>query len=298
MRKYFYIFVLVFSFGFPFKLYSAFDYYPIPPRYLSVGGALLLKNDIGSILFNPAGLNSIMGKQVESVYSRIYPGLDIGIDGYTLIGGYGLGRFGFGLSFSSLKVGGLYRENITSVGVGKTMKVFQFPVSMGFSLKFLGNDYVIDDEKRVADDVVFSRGSQMKNFSFDFGVIHRRDKYSFGIVGKNLNQPDVGLYERVKLPLTLSFDFIYKVFYNMDGRFCYGYSYFDRRNNFRIGYYQNIYSDVLKGYLGTNFDGVGFAVSFVLPYPKFALTFEYGYYVPLYMKDTFGTHTLSLKAEF
>ncbi|RLD18996.1 MAG: hypothetical protein DRI36_00110 [Caldiserica bacterium] len=284
--------ILLFS-----KLYSAFNYFPIPSRFLFAGIPVDLRNDAGSIFSNPAGLDSLVTKQIETTYSLAYPEMDEDISGYTVLSGMSLKLgLGVGVGFSYLDVDRIYKESEILIGAGIKGDRIHLPVSVGFNLKFLKNKYIIG--KREEGDIVFSKGKLMKTVSIDLGFIFRKEKFLVSLSLKDINRPDVGIYESVRKNCSIDFDISYRVFPVYEGDISFGYLYEEGNSRFSGGYSQYLYSNLVRGYIGTNLDAVGLAISVVLPYPKFSFTFEYGYYFPIYLKETLGAHSISLKCEF
>ena len=172
-----------------------------------MGGAFTsVADDVNTIFYNPAGLANLSSKEVNLMYTKPWVGLD-GIDISFMHGAfsYPLDKYGnFGIGITQYDVNGIYLENTATICYGYDLArllKFDRKILAGINLKYLGWSVKWDEEIKRQDDPVVKAGNSKSSFGVDFGLYSEPvGGLKIGLLGRNLNSPDVGLYYENKVP--------------------------------------------------------------------------------------------------
>lgn len=170
-------------------------------------------DDVHALFFNPAGLVQLTRPEVSMQYGRLLTGLDDGSNlGQGLfVAGQPLTALGgaAAVGYSWLNLASLYQERKVSLGYGRTFMSESFAVGAAvnrFSLSYGTDDYstnALDNNANAQLGVIdpLLAGSRGRSaLGFDVGALyHASDKLDLGAALQNLNQPDLGLGEAMKI---------------------------------------------------------------------------------------------------
>ncbi|PIU83073.1 MAG: hypothetical protein COS68_05890 [Elusimicrobia bacterium CG06_land_8_20_14_3_00_38_11] len=296
-RKCFKVFILLFAILYSLfsAVYAAFDNPSSGARPYGMGNAFTgLADDIQAIFYNPAGLTQVRHKELITYFGKPFVGLDDKSDLSDGFVGYLhplRGRESFAVSVSDFRLSTAYNENVAALSYAKEISK---RLSFGLNMKVLRLKYGSD--KYTDKDPLFERNSRA-SFSGDSGLfVKLSKKFYTGISAFNLNEPNIGIGETVRLPVrtrlglgwrskfaTFCFDAEHqqdelKYFFGGEK------SFFNEKFYFREGF----------GY-GKDFANVSIGLS-VLPDP---FRLDYAFQLPITgVKDIMGTHRLSIVFEF
>ncbi|GEM_PF-793675 len=213
---------------------SLFNYFTSVPAFAAfketgwgtrpsgMGGAFTaVADDANSSLYNPAGLARMESREFMFTYSKPYMGLDLkaGTNGSTTLGMNSLSlvtpiaaqRWGaVGFSWASFGASGLYSENTYVLSYSRSLHDLLWPskefgLYTGFNIKSMSHEYELDALTRQTEATSsrspFAKGTSASAMSVDWGLqMNPLDYFWVGLLGKNLNSPDVGLAETDTIP--------------------------------------------------------------------------------------------------
>lgn len=160
-------------------------------------------DDANAISANPAGLAQLAEPELSASYGRLYNGL-------TDDSKIGQGYFGLafpvrrylpgimGVSWDELRLSDAYCETVFT---GAYADKVSSRLSVGGSFKYLRKSYVSDGYTGT-DPLFTGNGYAKSGLGIDLGGLYRLNKnYTFALVFKNVNQPDMGLGGTDRLPM-------------------------------------------------------------------------------------------------
>ena len=226
MKKLIILLLLLLATAYP--LHPAFKDWGWGTRPAGMGSVFTaISDDVNAPLWNPAGLSQLGRKEATFMYAKPYLGLG-NVD-------FGLMYFGYahplpssfpatvGLNISDFNAAELYKENVISLScAGKIIESKVWCLSTGISVKYLSHGYNWEEGsggsfgnfREVAiyyGDPVVSNGNSVGALTLDLGILAKFSKISVGLTGKNITEPNVGLYYKDKVPSELSLGFGYRV---------------------------------------------------------------------------------------
>ncbi|KAF0126272.1 MAG: hypothetical protein FD154_1249 [Elusimicrobia bacterium] len=171
-------------------------------RQAAMGQAFTaIADDSGSVPANPAGLVNLSGPELTAVYGKLYQGLSDNSD-------IGRGYFGFAspvkrwlpgaaaFSWDETRLTEAYAE--TSFSVSYATRAWR-GLATGLTLKYLRKGY--ESDSYTAVDPLFSGGYSKAALGVDLGAHYRLSpKYTFGLLLRNINRPDLGIGGKDALP--------------------------------------------------------------------------------------------------
>ncbi|MDO8733976.1 MAG: type IX secretion system membrane protein PorP/SprF, partial [Elusimicrobiota bacterium] len=291
--------VLLFTFHFlPLTcLFGAFENPSSGARPYGMGNAFTgLADDIQAIFYNPAGLTQVRHKEIITYFGKPFVGLDDKSDISDGFVGYIhplRGRESFAVSVSDFRLSSVYNENIASLSYAKE---FSKRLSVGLNMKVLRLKYGSD--KYTDIDPLFKREkSSRTSFSGDFGLfVKLSKKFSTGIAAFNLNEPNIGIGETVRLPIRTRMGLGWR---SKFATFCLDAEHQQDELKYFFGGEKSFFNDKFyfrEGFsYGKKFANVSLGLS-VLPDP---FRLDYAFQLPITgVKDIMGTHRLSIVFEF
>lgn len=203
-------------------------------RPSGIGGAFVaISDDVNAIMYNPAGVDQVLEKQAQFMYSLPYAGLKLysGEEDKVLLGQSYFAvvlptKIGsFGLSWADFFVTSLYSEDIYTLTYSKRINDFSeklwgiIPIYCGINLKYLVQQYIIDERTKIIESQSkispFNRGTQNNAFTIDLGVLLCILNFKFGLCIKNLTQPEIGLVQKDIIPIELRMGAAYQTTYKI-----------------------------------------------------------------------------------
>ncbi|HAX62025.1 MAG TPA: hypothetical protein DCX95_05685 [Elusimicrobia bacterium] len=276
-------------------LYGAFENPSSGARPYGLGNAFTgLADDIQAIFYNPAGITQVRHKEFITYFGKPFVGLD---DKSALSDGFiGYlhplrGRESFAVSVSDFRLSTVYNENIAALTYAKELSK---RLSFGLNMKVLRLKYGSDTY--TALDPLFERTSRT-SFSGDFGLFAKLSKKFYtGISVFNLNEPNIGIGETVRLPIRTRLGLGWR---SKFATFCLDAEQKLDELNYFFGGEKSFFNDKFYfregfGY-GKDFANFSLGIS-VLPDP---FRLDYAFQLPIAgVKDIMGTHRLSIVFEF
>lgn len=277
-------------------------------RPQAMGGAFIgIADDVHASIFNPGGLSQIKKKELMYMYARPF----IGLEEVNLLYNYISLVIPFnnkgtvGMSWQDFHVSDLYREDTFSISYGIKVNNYIFKkigpqIGFGINLKYLSYGYHLD--QRTMDDIVFANGSDTSSMAVDAGFLIKKlfkkvPNLIVGVTVRNINQPDLGFInedillrewglgigllrykERVNLACDITVNADYSCFYT--------------------GLETFFLRDLLIPRAGINTDEMGIGIGSILPFKFGKLRFDYTFNYPFEVKDTNGSHKISMVVKF
>jgi len=193
--------------------FAAFEDIGAGARAIGMASAFTaVADDANAIYYNPAGLAQVRRTELTGTYGKLYVGLK---DNSNIGSGYVgvaqplmFGKLGtLGIGWVSLNLEGAYREDLVSFSYGKEM--FVNGLFLGGSGKVLKRNFVGDIYTQI-DPLFIQNGYNTTNYSADLGLLYRPSAiYSYGLMLRDINQPDVGLGSQDKVPMEILGGFAY-----------------------------------------------------------------------------------------
>lgn len=162
-----------------------------------------VSNDANAMNTNPAGLATLTAPELAAVYGKLHTGLSddsrIG-QGYFGVAApvkrYAQGFMGF--SWDEVRLSEAYSETVFTVAYATSVYRNLYG---GVNLKYLRKGYT-SDAYTEADPLFAGKGYSKAGFAADIGALYRlNSSYTFGLVVKNINQPDMGLGSKDIVPM-------------------------------------------------------------------------------------------------
>ncbi|MBI5574672.1 MAG: LysM peptidoglycan-binding domain-containing protein [Elusimicrobia bacterium] len=297
LRIFIVILLLILDFGLRTSdcLYAAFENQSSGARPYGMGNAFTgLADDIQAIFYNPAGITQVRHKELITYFGKPFVGLDDKSDISDGFVGYLhplRGRESLAVSVSDFRLSTVYNENIALLSYAKE---FSKRLSFGLNMKVLRLKYGSDSYTDI--DPLFERNSRT-SFSGDFGLfVKLSKKFYTGISAFNLNEPNIGIGETVRLPIRTRLGFGWR---SKFATFCLDAEQHQDELKYFFGGEKSFFNDKFYfregfGY-GKDFTNISLGLS-VLPDP---LKIDYAFQLPITgVKDIIGTHRLSVVFEF
>lgn len=251
-----------------------------------------------TIYYNPAGLDTISAPQISLSYQLLWTFLT---EQDTLNKGFITGclpikKFGsIGISYTNFNTSGIYQENTASLTYSRLLaKNFYF----GLTGKYLSITYLSED-----NPYFNLYGNTISNFAVDFGLLYKTEKFSFGISGFNLNQPQITLNQDeegslaisvktgVGIKLTDTFTLATDINYNDTLKLC-------------VGIEKVFSNEGISIRTGSNYDllgsaevSVGFGYRIPVSFGGINLSYSFSYPITT-LSNIIGHHLISLLIDF
>ncbi len=306
LRKIFFIITLLFTCS---VVYGAFKDTGWGARPSGLSGAFTaVCDDSNACFYNPSGIAGLSRPELNFMFARFYTGLDdvnLG-SGYLSFVNPLDKNFYWGINWRRFSCFNRYEEDTFLISAAITpLKL----LSIGLNGKYLSHKYVLDE--RTKTDPVFSNGNSKGAFTFDIGaLIKNKTKppfLAFGLVVKNITQPDVGLKTKDTVPCEIHVGISSKLgslnvtrqFKLEDTLFAFDIGYRDEDINYHLGVESWIYQRTFGVRLGTSSRDISLGFSYNSELFKgFGLQIDYAFVFPYYIEQTYGTHKLSCIIRF
>ncbi len=263
-------------------------------------------DDVNALMYNPAGLAQLEKVETHFTYARLFSGLDkvdLGLSYFAAaLPLRDQGTLGF--SWANFSSKDSYQEDTFSLAYSRW--IFG-DTALGLNAKYLGHRYETDERTRL--DPVFENGYARYAFTFDaglysiFGFSSSENTIAFGMAAKNITQPDVGLKTEDKVPLEIGVGVSYNTPTWILPALDVSYRFQEWGNDedklsFNLGVETWVFEHLLglRAGAGIGALSMGFGVR-----PLIAdsfLQFDYAFLWPLEVRQTQGSHHLSLTFRF
>ncbi len=286
----------------PGSLRSAFKDPGWGARPLGLGGAFTaVSDDSNAVIFNPAGLSRIKANQLDFMYGMPFAGLE-GVDlGYYLVtGAMNINEdFKFGVGYTNFTAKDLYREDTAMLSFAYSPGLTDFRESAGITFKYLYHGFTPCEYTE--EDAVFADRTSRAAFSLDAGLmIEFIEQLKIGLALKDINQPDVGLERRDIVPATLSLGFAFSHDIS-PGSLTYALDTSVRDGEYSVSFgAESLLMDESLG-VRTGFNLTEFALGATYGYElseDLSLETSYSFIWPFYIRETYGTHRISVGVRF
>ncbi len=286
---------------------------PVGAKYIALGGMVNYCDDVYSVYYNPASVDSVSQHQVAVEYTGMFVGLPESISKAFL--GYAMPtqKIGsFGIYWTNLQASAYYSENTLAFIYSKN-RVFTKRLSIGLRPKIYYISYGKQDGIYNNDgfyssgvDTALANKNSKVAFGIDFGVNFAfAQNYVLGLQLGDINKPNVSLFNTpdVVLPMKILFGVanINKTYgLNLD----IGLKDKDFVGAFGVQY--KILNDKLRLYGSLKFTSRSYKTKSVgLIEPSFGAEFifdgfniAYAFNYPLAGLELFGNHTVSISYKF
>lgn len=320
----------------PVRVLADYDDEGAGARARAMGNAFTaVADDVYGMYYNPAGLGFLRSPQVGADFGKLFFGLDDDsnlLSGFTAVaypilkvdtgkGGSGsafqnlvstssagtsgiststlkstsyrhLGSVGVGLKYFALAE--YYTEYAYYLGYGRPMGN---KWSWGVNLKYLQENYIIDDYLRLSPVFDYGEKSGVQNVSADVGFMYNLAPRIFvGMSVLDVNEPDLGLKNEDKLPSTSRLGVAWR---EKELTWACDISYRSRRMYYSVGFEQYI-RKILGLRIGLTYGGRNYfnaAGGFSVKLMRIRLDYVFQY--PFSgLKDIQGTHRASILFRF
>lgn len=288
---------------------AAFEENARGARGVAMGDAYGAVADTADGLYwNPAALVRVSMQEFSGTHADLFTGVQ-GVDLKTDSLSYAyptLSHGVWGVSWNSLDSKSLYAEDTLTLGYARTIKK-ELPflrgtdVSYGATLKYMRSRYTLD--AATAQDPVFSDGHKADAFTGDIGGLVRKGPVTGGLAFQNINEPNFGLQEKDRVPLTTRVSGAY------GGRFWFFENMalsldlvlVQKTTRLCAGWENIFFKDQAAFRLGINHDEftTGLGWRYIAARPRLDLGLDYAYVLPLNMAANQSvTHRFSLTVRF
>ena len=296
--------ILFYTFFIVCYVFCSFSEYMFTSRTKALGDTFVgIADSIDSILYNPAGLDTLKTPQVLLGYQSLWTGLTEGsISAGVLNFCYPIKNIlSFGLGYVNYMVADLYQENSVLVTLSKSLSKKMF---LGLNLKYLFLQY--SNVENFTDTSLFSiYGNQQNNFSLDFATLIKfSDKFSLGLSAFDINQPKISIDPDVKefLPLKIKFGV---GFYPVKDLICgVDINYSETVISGSLGIEKNFVNEDLSLRGGINYNNkqtgffaAGFGYKFFINFAYLQLNYTFAYPISQ-LSSTIGDHSINLLLDF
>ena len=286
--------------------YAAFTATSQGSRPAAMGSAFTAVADgADTVLYNPAGLAHIANPEAIFTYAKPYSGLE-GVNLGSHFTAFAVplkGNGAIALGWVNFFSQDQYQEDMLCLSYGRNMNE---RISLGGALKYLGHRYTLDE--RTAGDSVFGGGNSKYAVAVDVGALMRlpiSDEKTINLAfsAKNLNQPDIGLKTEDKVPFELTiggaYSFKETIVPSLDITYrAQEWGGASDKIRIRLGAETWLHKRLiaLRGGVNSSEIALGFGLN-----PRlwnWDIQFDYAFLYPLLVKETTGTHHLSLSLKF
>lgn len=167
-----------------------------------------IADDSYTILHNPAGLTNIKRIEFASIYSQLYPGLtdDINLADQSVAFAFPINKNNsIGIAWYGRQLSGLYSED--TLIMGYSHKLWNV-LNTGINLKMRQKGYISNEWTSIND--IFNQGKTALNYTLDLGILYNLNRNSIGLSILDITQPNMGIWEKSIIPLTLKLGYAYE----------------------------------------------------------------------------------------
>ncbi|MBN2406379.1 MAG: hypothetical protein JXJ19_01670 [Elusimicrobia bacterium] len=292
-------------------------------RPAGMGGAYAaVSDDSNAVFYNPSGLALLNGFDSSYMYSDLYSGTD-GLDmgQYFASAAYPVERIGsFGISWGRFSSADEYSEDTAVLSCARSLydllemiypEGTTYDILLGANIKYLQHGYVLDE--RTEDDPVFADGDSKSAVAYDLGIMSvvplmNMDTVSVGLALNNINQPDVGLKSRDRVPAEVRVGASYKMLELGGARdvlAALDVSYRDSNNekvldniNIHCGTEAWFMKNLMGVRAGVNYNGFSSGLSVKKDISRYCLCLDYAFVWTFRIKDNSGSHRIALSFRY
>lgn len=178
-----------------------FDDIGMGARQTAMGCAFTaVSDDVYSIYYNPAGLAKIETKNISFTYAQLWP--SIGGEGLSdMFVGFNtmLRNIPFGFSWQSRVLQNMITADTFSLAFAKQIKNNLY---VGITSKYLKFELTAEEVNSIPE---LKNNKSKSAVGFDIGILLKTKKLDIGLSLKDVNSPDIGIFESSPLPIIVKF---------------------------------------------------------------------------------------------
>lgn len=277
-------------------------------RPLGMGGAYVAVADDGNaILWNAAGLGQLNRQEIIAMFASLYAGLEAKLYneendqlGYHFISYVQPSKWGnFALSWNTLQ-SQLYDENTFCLAYSKKLNEHLYA---GLNLKRSGWSIAGNEYTKLDKDIP-DRGTSKNGFTFDLSTLYKiTEKFSLGLSAENLLPADVGLNTKENIPVNLRSGIAYRItipeslivklisvlditYRSGDGA------------NIRMGIEGWFFNESVAARAGWNLTSATLGFSYRSIGKWVGIQIDYAFAYPVSIRETYGSHRMSISVKF
>jgi len=165
--------------------------------------------DSSAIFVNPAATSGLLHGEAYFGYNQLYAGLSgVGSIGQGLLtAGFPTPFGAISLGLADLKADSLLEERVIGLSYARRLGL----VDAGVTAKYMYHRYLIGGDTTAQADPTFQNGTSRGAFSLDAGLVASlTETWKANLAVRHLNQPDVGLLVRDRVPREVQGGFSYE----------------------------------------------------------------------------------------
>jgi len=166
-----------------------------------------IANDSTALFWNPAGIAQVKLIETTFLYNRLFAGIeDVNLAQMSGSLVYPTGSSAFGFAVTNFSLAGCYKESMAIAGYSYNFIEslgLDFPLMVGFNLKYLTHSYMLDNRTKATNDPVFADNTSAGGFTPELGILLKPWKIAIGVSALNILQPDLGLKTEDKVPMVV-----------------------------------------------------------------------------------------------
>ncbi len=305
--------------------YTAFQNQEWSVRAESMGGVFTAISDEPSgLYYNPAGISNVNQNMLQTMYTKQFlslEGVDFSFMNISFV--FPTRYLSLGLSYGLYNANNLYLESTVILGFAKKLsqiyEVFP-PINFGLNLKYLTKKFNFDEEIILIEPELKNK-EQKSSFSLDFGLNYKifDEKLSLGFTIKDLNSPDLSIYENPNeeqkdvvaktycFGVAYNFGDVKTLLYLEDLTLGVDFKYRDQqwgddssKLNYSIGIetYLNFHTMALRFGINRNSINFGFGYYGIKVSSKLSFGLSYNFGISTKISDNLGNHRVGFDLKF
>ena len=274
-------------------------------RVAALGGAFTaVSDDASQVFYNSAAGAMVRERQVDFTYAKLFSGLeDVNFSLNYAVFHQPIGqRTAVGAGWGNLSTN-YYKEHTFAVSFSQDLTPwidkYGADLSAGITLKYLTRKFDLDE--RTQSDLVFKEGSRTHNAAVDLHLYSVPNLsffpgLSLGLSIKSINRPNIDFKKDDPLPTEVSGGLAYR--YN---QFLFPLDVSSDRGKTRthLGLERSLWQNRMVLRLGSDLTQIGTGFGYHQPFfASFGLHVDYTFLWPLELRETYGSHRITLGMKF
>jgi len=280
-------------------------------RPSAMGGAYTaVADDADGILWNPAGSAQLKSDEAGFMHAEPFTGLasvQLGLNSFSYAHPLAGQQGTIGAAWTNLTAAKIYREDALLLSYARPLYPFTLQgederpyLYGGLDVKYLRNAFTLDPYTQ--GDPVFSGGTHKQAATVDLGLLGFWDRFSFGLAGKNVTQPNMGFAATDRVPAELNLGTAYRqnILFFEDATISLDYSVRKGGSGLRLGWENWFFNRRAAFRAGWNNQAMSFGFGYRMAASSaLDLGVDYTYQVPIKLADQgSGSHRISMVVRF